>query len=167
MISNFKMNTPLKNKRFTSNVYRFYEFEKEEGKNSYWKCKTCNAIREKSGTTTTNLITHLKEKHEQTAYKEFQEMNCPSSPLVTSSASKRLRTETQIKELFTTSIAMYSANSAIQQARFKNLADFFIKAMLPLSILETRAFKEFYRTIDPSFNIPNVRTLKSKGIYYN
>ena len=91
----------------------------------------------------------------------------PLSPLVTSSASKRLRTETPIKELFTTSMSMYSANSDIQQARFKNLADFFFKAMLPLSIVETRAFKEFYRTIDPSFNIPNVRTLKSKGIYYN
>jgi hypothetical protein len=85
------MNTPLKNKRFTSNVYRFYEFEREEGKNSYWKCKTCNAIREKSGTSTTNLITHLKEKHDQTAYKEFQDMNSPSSRLVTSSASKRMR----------------------------------------------------------------------------
>ena len=138
--------------------------EKEIEKNSYWKCKTCNAVREKSGSSTTNLITHLKEKHEQTSYKEFQEMNDPSSPLITPRANKRFRCETPIKDLFATSTAKYSYNSGMQKSRFKNLADFFIKAMLPVSIIETRAFKDFYSLIDPSFNIPNILTLKNNGI---
>lgn len=165
-ILKLKMSTPVKTKKFHSNIYRFYEFERDDGKNSYWKCKTCNLIREKSGTSTTNLIVHLKEKHELTSYKEFQELNNPNSPLITSNANKRMRLETPIKGLFTASTAKYSQNSVIQKSRFKNLADFLIKAMLPVSIVETSAFRDFYSTIDPSFNIPNVRTLKNNGNFY-
>lgn len=77
-----------------------------------------------------------------------------------------MRLETPIKGLFTASTAKYSQNSVIQKSRFKNLADFLIKAMLPVSIVETSAFRDFYSTIDPSFNIPNVRTLKNNGNFY-
>ena len=120
-------------------------------------------MREKSGSSTTNLISHLKEKHEETAYKELLELN---NPLITSSQVKRKRVDTLITEKFATTTVKYSSNSLIQKSRFKNLSDFIIKAMLPVSIVETTAFKDFYSTIDPSFNIPSVRTIKNNGILF-
>jgi hypothetical protein len=39
---------------------------------------------------------------------------------------------------------------------------FFIKCMLPISIILTEGFREFIRVFDPFFFIPNITTLKRK-----
>lgn len=58
----------------------------------------------------------------------------------------------------------YSMNSNVQKERFSKLLKMLIKCMLPISIVENAAFREYIEYLDPSFNMPSVYTVKYKGL---
>ena len=39
-----------------------------------------------------------------------------------------------------------------------------VKLMLPISLIETKAFKDFMHVFDPSFNVPTRNTVKNSGL---
>jgi hypothetical protein len=39
-----------------------------------------------------------------------------------------------------------------------------VRLMLPVSLIETQAFKDFMQVFDPSFNVPTRNTVKTSGL---
>ena len=58
----------------------------------------------------------------------------------------------------------YKIFSSIQKERFNKLLIMLVKCMLPISIVENAAFRDYISYLDPSFNIPCVYTVKYRGL---
>lgn len=99
-----------------------------------------------------------------------QNVHMPYTPFRQS--AKRLRLEdspvaSPLSCIIDTNIARqmkYSVNSSVQKERFAKLLKMLVKCMLPISIVENAAFREYIEYLDPSFNIPSVYTIKYKGL---
>lgn len=48
--------------KFKSHMYKFYDFDHQDDKYSFWECKTCSKIIKQRKPSNTNLRFHLETK---------------------------------------------------------------------------------------------------------
>jgi hypothetical protein len=63
--------------------------------------------------------------------------------------------------LFGSPVQKYKNNSPLQTERLYKLVSMLVKCMLPISIVENSAFKDYINYIDPSFSIPTRSSVKN------
>ena len=63
--------------------------------------------------------------------------------------------------LFGSPVQKYKNNSPLQTERLYKLVSMLVKCLLPISIVENSAFKDYINYIDPSFSIPTRSSVKN------
>lgn len=58
----------------------------------------------------------------------------------------------------------FKPDSLIQHERMLKIVVMLVKCMLPISLVEHKAFREYISYIDPSFNMPSGETVKLTGL---
>jgi hypothetical protein len=111
------------------------------------------------GTTSSNLIRHLKTHH------EYEGENCEEEILKPESSKKRKYnddsdSDSSLFDFGVKNTAKYPRNSIMQKDRVFQLTKMIVKCMLPISIVESDGFREFLMHLNPKFSIPDVYTIK-------
>jgi hypothetical protein len=172
-------------------IYNYYEagiaIPEEKGKIKY-KCKVCVILNEKTkdnepvyaktiGCTTSNLIKHLSKESHSLQYQEYLDESKKAENLKLNSPlhltkkrkldfSPSSPTTPRTHALFN-NVAVapkYTFKSILQKARVFALVKMLVRLMLPVSIIESTAFKEFIAVFDPSLNVPTRETVKTSGM---
>ena len=127
---------------FKSAAYQFFDVFKESIEYPYDELSDRNIghedLLEKYQKKTLTYKTPSKKRK-----LDFEDSKSPQTP----SSSLLSNTARSIK---------YGAFSKIQKERFDKLMAMIVKCMLPISIIENPAFREYIQYLDPSFNIPCV-----------
>ena len=116
---------------------------------------------------TSNLIKHLNRKNHEEIRIKYEKEADDAKNLTETPPRKRSRVEafcTPSRTLTNMGAVPYPRNSIVQMDRYKALVRMLIKLMLPISIVEKDAFKEFIKIFDPHFTVPNRLSIKTIGV---
>lgn len=133
-----------------SPVWEHFAFKKKEGiiDKTNTICRLCSAsINHKAGTTT-NMIAHLKRKHNITV--ESSHKKEKTKPPVSSTSTGQLR----LHDVFAMK-NKYARSSDRHETITKSIGTFIAKDMRPYSIVENVGFKKMVAVLDPRYDIPS------------
>ena len=163
-------------------IYKYYDDPvaiKDDAFNLEYNCKHCKKPKKSRIGTTSNLIAHLKTSgHSEMLEKYLAEQKIYEELIKTKQSESNGKCKRQ-KRLFPESPAQktlsnvgvslvktvkYPRNSASQKLHFDSLVNMLVKCMLPVSIVENPAFREWLSVIDPPFNVPCRNTIKNTAL---
>jgi hypothetical protein len=129
---------------FEFNEEHLYYLKEENHKISFkLKCKLCSTIKSANIRTNSNWVAHLREKH-TSEYKKYKE-NVDTK--INDDNKQQKITNNVVKEY------KYSYNHPYQILLDKKLVIMIIKGSLSLIIVEHYAFRDFVKTLHPSYRL--------------
>ena len=160
------------------------EEEEDTAKNSsinqqnlFYQCKHCKKFYSAAIISNANLHKHLKTHRE--VYEDYLSKSVASPRPKTSAQYRKLDSPNPRRKFLpgspvsnqprldfglVTMSPKYKKNSTIQSSRLLCLIKMFVRLMLPLSLIQSEAFRDFMKVFDPSFNVPAKETVKNTGL---
>ena len=153
-------------------------------------CNYCKkmGIKNKSGgevtikaavNTSSNLTTHLKCESHKEIYEKYQsevhlnpsqatkrKLEYENSPINLLSNPAQLNKQLKLNLNDVPTSPKYSSNSIHQKTRYFALVVMLIKCMLPVSLVERLAFRQFLAVFDPCFIFPDRKGIKNYGVVH-
>ncbi|XP_060798149.1 E3 SUMO-protein ligase ZBED1-like isoform X2 [Neoarius graeffei] len=135
-----------------SKVWKSFGFLKKGGKldKSHAICRLCRATIKYTGSTT-NLNNHLARRHAGADAGE-QEASGASTARTASTDKSGQDKDNKTQAFFQ---SQFSHNSARAKAITASIARFIAQDLRPYSVVETRAFQDMVKTMEPRYKVPS------------